>query len=175
MDQITSASPSTELTRLWYFTSYPGILLISILKPIQNKAGESGLSLPTFLPNNHPAPLSVGESSLPALPLRAVLPVGIPGWSRDAAGSVSWKPVHIAALSLIPFMLSPSIKRGSGTKGRLCHWITTVLVPSPRVFSTCECTGHNGSTGNKNAEQHEPHRPDVYTDLWQERHSEAFY
>lgn len=79
MDQITSASASMQHTRLWYFTSYPGILLISILKPIQNKDGESGLSLPTFLLNNHTAPLSVGESSLPAFPLRAVLPVGSSG------------------------------------------------------------------------------------------------
>lgn len=81
MDQITSASPSMQLTRFWYFTSYPGILLISILKPIQNKVGESGLSLPTFLLNNHTAPLSVGESSFPAFPLRAVLPMG--SWGME--------------------------------------------------------------------------------------------
>jgi len=76
MGQIASASASMQLTRLWYFTSYPGILPISILKPIQNKDGESGLSLPTFLLNNRTAPLSVGESSLPVFPRKAVLPVG---------------------------------------------------------------------------------------------------
>lgn len=164
MGQITSASPSMQLTRLRYFTSYPGILLISILKPIQNKDGESGLSLPTFLLNNRTAPLSVGESSLPVFPRKAVLPGGSSQRElRDAAGSMSWKPMQIATLSLIPFMLSFSIKRGSVTKGCLCHWIITVLVPSLRFFSTCKCIGHNRSTAHRNAEQHEPHHPDVYT------------
>lgn len=87
MGQITSAPPSTQLSRLWYFTSYPGILLISILKPIQNKDGESQLSLPTFLLDNHTAPLSVGESSLPVFLCKAVLPIGSSQIElRDTAG-----------------------------------------------------------------------------------------
>lgn len=38
-----------QFTGLWYFTTYPGILLISILQPIQNKDGELRFSVPTFL------------------------------------------------------------------------------------------------------------------------------
>lgn len=166
MGQITSASPSMQFTTLWYFTRYPGILLVSILKPIQNNDGESGLSLPTFLLNNHTAPLSVGESSLPVLPCKAVLPVGSSQTElRDTTGSMYWKTIQVATLSLIPFMLSFSKKRTSVTKGCLCHWIITALVPSLRLFSTFKHIGHNRSTGNKNAEQHEPYHPDVYTDF----------
>lgn len=75
------------------------------------------------------------------------------------------RPYRLQHYHLSLSSLSFSKKRTSVTKGCLCHWIITALVPSLRLFSTFKHIGHNRSTGNKNAEQHEPYHPDVYTDF----------
>lgn len=150
------------LTRLVHFTGYPGILLISILKPIHTKDGESGISLPTFLLNNRTAPLSVGESSLPVLLTRLCCLLGAHRQNWETQQEACTEDHADCNTITYPFHAVFLHKERVSHKRLPLSLNNHSTGAFPQTFLNLWVLRDNRSTGNKNAEQHEPCHLDVY-------------